>query len=173
MCKKGIISHFSLFQEGRAKEEESQGGSSVQRGKGWHEGPKSLGGSNSLQHNAQLGCGAQSGYSRNQPHRAVERQSPLDKKSLKKKNIKLKLKKYINFRETIREKINQGYYCSCVHCFPHPQLDKSTFSDSVLSIPVQSVYQFSSGSSDFNFSGSFEGCNGQFGGLISAVRPML
>lgn len=81
----GATSHFSLFQEGRAKEKESQGGSSVQRGKGWHEGPKSLEDSNILWHKAQLVRGAQSGYSRNQPHRAVERQSPLGKKSLKKK----------------------------------------------------------------------------------------
>lgn len=33
---------------------------------------------------------------------------------------KKKTQKWINFRETIREKINQGYYCACVHCFPHP-----------------------------------------------------
>lgn len=85
----GAISHFSLFQEDRAKEKESQGGSSVQQGKGWHEGPKNLGDSNILQHNAQLGCGVQSDYSRNQPRRAVERLSPLDKKSLEKKRHKI------------------------------------------------------------------------------------
>lgn len=85
----GAISHFSLFQEGRAKEKESQGGSSVQQGKGWHEGSKSLGDSNILRHNARLGHGDQSGYSRNQPRRAVERQSLLDKKSLKKKTTKI------------------------------------------------------------------------------------
>lgn len=104
----GAISHFSLFQGGRAKEKELQGDSSAQKGKGWHEGPRSLVDSNILLHSAPLGHWDQSGYRRIQCHMAVEGQSPSDNKSLEKE-------KSHKINQLQREwKINQGYYS--VHC---------------------------------------------------------
>lgn len=100
----GAISHFSLFQQGRAKGKESRRGRSVQRGKGRREGPESLGDSNVLRHNARLGRGDRSDYSRTQARRAEERQSPSDNRSLGEKP-----------QNNFREKSNQGYYCSFVH----------------------------------------------------------
>lgn len=92
----GAVSHFSLFREGRAEEKQSQGGNSVQRGKELHEGPRNLGGSNILPHNPRQGHGGQSGYSRNQPRMAVERQSPWDSNNLKESQNKSTLERLEN-----------------------------------------------------------------------------
>lgn len=71
------------FQEGRAEEEEFQGGNSVQWGKGRHGGLKSLSGSNILQHRDLLEHLDPSGYSESQAHRAGGRQNPRDNRNLK------------------------------------------------------------------------------------------
>lgn len=100
----GAVSHFSLFREGRAKATESRRGRSVLRGKGRRGGPESLGDSNILRHNARLGRGDRSDYSRTRARRAEERKSPSDNRSLGRTP-----------QNNFREKINQGYYCSFVH----------------------------------------------------------